>query len=341
MSTNSIKVPKSLCFPRTYKPNKWSAYLGRRLTRHEHSILQDLGSESYMNGTIKELQQVCIASGLRVAGLTNLHGNCLFESLIYHKIGSDVESLRVGLASLMYIFGNMKDFFPGNDQTIKELFIPFNEIEYSQGSVPVKDGDKVQWEHDYYKYDFTVMLQQLSNQNCWNDLPTQLVLHIISLVYKAKIYIVHSNGHVTTINMYEGSDNSPHLIDIHLGLLGESHYMPVDFAGPDDSIKPPLYEEALGNFLKWAKEREAEKINDWISNQCEKTDKVDVNKNDVNKNDVNKNDVHSQSKNNIPEVNPVESSFVSFSKTIADEFNPNTDTEELDPNMDINMGVSF
>ena len=62
--------------------------------------------------------------------LTKLHGDCLFESLIYHGIGTSVLELRKGLACLIYMFKDYKGFFPGNSMSMSEMFGPFNEIEY-------------------------------------------------------------------------------------------------------------------------------------------------------------------------------------------------------------------
>jgi hypothetical protein len=291
-----------------------------------------------MNKTIRELQNVCVSRGLRIAKLTNLHGDCLFESLLYHKIGKDVASLRAGLASVMHIFRKKKNFFPGQDETLEDLFLFANEIEYATGSVPIKVGDKTKWEENYYKYDYNVMLQDLSNQYCWDALPTQLILMLLSLLYKLDITIIHSNGHQTNVNVYQGTTDPPVTRKIFLGLLGESHYIPTEEIYEDDDINPPEYEEALHKFTKWAREKEKEIVQQWrleLQFQKEKKEKNDSNGSE----DGSTKDEDIPTKIKFVDPAPLTFSDVSPVETEMIDISGNVDNLNLD--LDLDAGVSF
>lgn len=325
---SSQTIPKYLRFPKSYKPKRWAAYLGRHLTREEHHILQDLGFEIGMNGTLKQLQTVCVTNGLKIGTLTNLHGNCLFESLIHHKIGNDVESLRVGLASIMHIFRKKKNFFPGQEDTLEDLFVPFNEVGYARGSTPIQVGDKTHWKETIYKYDYNVMLQELSNQYCWDALLTQLILMVVSFLYRVDIVIIHSDtGHKTNINMFQMMENPPELKKIYLGLLGESHYIPVDELYEDDELIPPQYEEALTRFTKWAREKEQEKINYWFLQQHNQKSKNEEEHESFPLKTEEKKEYQEKKQMELPNVKQVESQFVNFSETAGEQFNIDLDLE--------------
>lgn len=255
------EIPNNLRFPRLRKSEEWDNYikrcdfyvrrfLNRKLAKREYNILYDFKSERNMNYMLYDLYTKW-GKQFYVPRLTRMHGDCLFESLIYHGIGKNVMDLRKGLACIMYLFKDYKNFFPGNETSIVELFEPFNEIEYVICRND-KDKNKIQ----FYKYTFNVMCQDLCNQFCWDRLPTELILMVVSLIYKVKIHIKKNEGDYSPcVNVYENCppEEQPQLRTIYLGHLGESHYVPLDVLGENEVIDPMYYDESKNDFLKWVK----------------------------------------------------------------------------------------
>lgn len=249
---------QQLNFPKTIKPIAWCNYLGRRLTKNEHHILDNFRGEASTNTIMKKLYNKCLARGLYVPMLSQADGNCMFESLNYHKIGSDVDSLRSGLAVLIYLFKDKEKFMPNMDLTLKQMFDAFNEIEFVAKYVKVKDdsGEEV-LEKKFYKYTFDIMCQDLTNNGSWSKLPTEIILRVISYIYKVEIEIINScNDYAHIINSYENVDPPVKLRKIYLGHLGESHYLPVDIL--EEGVTPTnmYYTNARKKFLKWAGKQE-------------------------------------------------------------------------------------
>ena len=245
------------------------------MTRDEHRILQDMKSESYMNKTLEEIQSYCLSHGLRVAQTTNLHGNCLFESLIYHNIGENITNLRAGLAAMFYTFKDKKNFFPNIQDSLEELFIPTNEILFARGIIltkytdPETNEEKTKYHESLCKYDYISMVQEVANQYCWDSLPTQIILMLVSFLFKVNINIIHNNGHITEINMFEGVENAPKISNIYLALIGESHYVPVDILEEGNSYQTVSYTNALIVFHKWAYEQQNLLIAEWQKKESE------------------------------------------------------------------------
>ncbi len=215
--------------------------------------------------------------------LTKLVGDCMFESLIYHGIGRSVESLRKGIAFIMYIYKDYKNFFLTQETPLSELFSMWNEVEYVrcvQPPVLKAEFERVKAERiagnmhakpnipfpKYYKYTYEVMCQDLTCQYNWSKLPTELLLLVISLIYQIEITIVNVNIHKDEesneekVNMYEHNisafENVPiekrpaTLRKVYLGHLGESHYIPMD-AIVDEKIKIAVSKgESIGDHMK-------------------------------------------------------------------------------------------
>lgn len=261
MESTNDEIPDFLKFPRTASLKKWKDYMGRDLHWKERYLIDELKSEKYMNDRLSDLYEK-IDSEFFIPSLTKLEGNCMFESLLYHDVANSIDELRKGLAHIMYIFKDYKNFFPNNDLSLKEWFAFANEIEH------VVTENKDTKDRKYYKYSYNIMCQDLTNLYSWTKLPTELILRTLSLLLNLDITIYHDNGHKTNINVYSeiNDEEIPSLKKVHIGQLGESHYVPIDVLGPDSEIDPIFYTEAKSNFFNWAKMIEQFKINEYTKN---------------------------------------------------------------------------
>jgi len=246
---------------------QWENYveqhLYRKLNKKEYDNLWSYHAEINMNECILLLHHNCVNLGLHVPILSGLYGDCMFESLNYHGIGKDVKSLREGLSFIMYTFKDYK-LIPSIDLTLSEMFIPYNEVKYVIGKNKF-DQKK------FYTYTYDIMCQDLSNSCSWSKLPTQLLLTIISFLYKVKIVIINDNegSWNPTINAYESIENSPTLKTIYIGHIGESHYVPIDYKPINEPHQIKKYKDSKQKFKKWAKEIERKVYQNYQSNLME------------------------------------------------------------------------
>ncbi|QKF93693.1 OTU domain-containing protein [Fadolivirus algeromassiliense] len=262
-------IPEYLKFPRTINHKVWAEYLGRQLNWDERCILEDYRAENRMNDMMKELYTQCnIKGNLYVPMLTNIDGNCLIESLNYYGIGENVKQLRNMLSVLMYIYKDYKGFLPNNDLSLKELFDMTNEIEIVCSRKKTDDDEHL----EYYKYTYNVMCQDLSNSHSWQRLPTQLILMVVSYVFKVEIIIVSNMGsYENVINAFESVTPKPSLFTVYLGHLGESHYIPLDILNPDkEELDPLFYRDAKHKLIEWATFMEKIKINNYYEELLKK-----------------------------------------------------------------------
>lgn len=249
-------------FPRTLNLKAWKRYLGRKLTEKEYCIISDFKSEKVMNRFMEDLYSLCEEHNVYIPLLTNLWGDCLFESLVYHNIGKDVESLRKGLAWFMYIYKDYKNFIPNDETTLAEKFAISNcGSEGTEYVVSRRKGRKEK--RNFYKYTYEAMCQDITNDGSWSKLEPHLLLTVISIIYKVEflIFAVSNNGRtVHTINAYEGAENPPQTKQVLLGNIRNYHYFPVDRLGPNDTIDPQFYRESRLRFFRWAKNIEKERL---------------------------------------------------------------------------------
>ena len=252
----SDDIPKELQFPKTINQKIWNEYLGRQLSQHERYLLEDYRAEKYMNNMMKDLYVQCKNKKLFVPMLTNLDGNCMFESLVYHGVTSSVMEIRRILSLIMYLYKNYKGFLPNIDMTLEEIFNMANEIECVVRRTKV-NNEVVK---DYYKYTYNVMCQDLSNNHSWSRLPTQLILMVLSYIYKLEFIVVGSNSeYENKVNVYENPTFNTK--KIYLGHLGESHYVPLDILTDDYDLDPLFYNHAKTALIDWAESMEKIKIN--------------------------------------------------------------------------------
>lgn len=227
-------------YENTINEEYWEKYLNREITRTEKLLFMSVKSEKYMNATIRNMNNEVAKIGLYIPMLTNLHGNCIFESLQYFKLCDDIDELRKGIALIMLIFKNKKFFIPEQELTLNELFTFRNDIEF----VICKKTLKL------YTYNFDAMCVDLATDSSWTRLNTELIFTVMAIVLNLKFKIIHNNGHCTTICINENSDTKT----LHLALINEVHYFPLDVDDGDNSEEEcPQYSTALNSFHNWAR----------------------------------------------------------------------------------------
>jgi hypothetical protein len=239
-------------YPKSTSIIKWSNYLGRKLYFEEYELLESLKSELIMNKMLKNLYKILRINNnknkekLYIPLLTEANGNCLFESLVYYKIGDDIETLKLGISYFMYQLQNTK--LPGQDETLKDKFNNFfcDDIEY------VCDDNS----EEIYKYKFNVMCKDICCKKSWNRLPTNLILILISWLFNCEIIILSDNTeYKNIINVYDNIDTKKKLKKIYLGRLGgELHYIPLDLLDENEKIKELNHEKVKKIFYEWANE---------------------------------------------------------------------------------------
>lgn len=263
-------IPESLRFPRTIQESSWIYYLGRNLNYTERNILSNVKTEYDMNQRLTEIYQILEEKNNKIISddqnnyryyvpeLTNLDGNCLFESLVYHGLANSVNDIRQGMAYILFLFKDYQDLFPNFNMSLKEMYDMTNEIEYVRLSRYDKDGYRIltpDSEPKVYKYSYNVMCQDLTTGHSWSKLPTEILLRTLSLMFNLNITVFHNNGHQTNINAYaDSTEQIPELTNIYLGHLGESHYIPIDTYDTDELLeqKQIFYSNDRKEFKKWA-----------------------------------------------------------------------------------------
>ena len=239
LDKDMIEKMKQMDLPRSFNYGIWRNYLGRHLTEEEMYYLEEFKSESKFNTYIKKLHNKAKQKGLYIPYLTNLYGNCMFESLEHHNLFRDQEEFRKNLAYLMFIFKDKKNLFPDQESSLSELFTLTNEVEYV-----ITRNKKI------YKYNYDVMCQDLSNEYTWTRLPTQLIMMVISLFFNVRFHIISDNNDYEHI-INTSIEDQP--LDIYLGHIEELHYVPLEIK-KNDPIEDivPKHCNAKNNFFKWA-----------------------------------------------------------------------------------------
>jgi len=248
-------------YPKTSDIETWESFLNRELTMEEKLYLMDVVIEKGLNKEIYLLQENLKRDGtLYIPKLTSNVGNCLFESLEILGYG-DAEQIRKNVSAIMTLCAKDESFFPFIHQSLYNIFYNSNDI------ATVLDKD----ENKSYKYNYDMMLVDLYSNHTWSRLPTELILMVISRIYKIQILIYHNNTqYVSTVNVWD--DMSLSTI-IRLGQLNEEHYVPIkqitDATTADMVNKKIKYVKAKNRFHKWARElviniNELAKIKDTI-----------------------------------------------------------------------------
>jgi hypothetical protein len=268
---NYHDIPEHLKFPRTINHGAWKLYLGRDLLFEERMIMESYRTEKHINDLMRKLYKQCENKNLYVPCLTDMDGNCMFQSLGYLKIGHDVQKLRLTLAIMMYIFKDYSSFLPGTVGTLQEIFNNTNDI------ACVISRNKYQ-DEQVYKYTYTAMCQDLTNDHSWSRLPSHLILTVISYVFKLEIIIINNNNtYEMNINAYKDCPEKPELKKIYLGNIGESHYVPLALLEEDEEIDPIFYTDAKKRLLEWTEAMQQNKVNEYYEsiNNRKKDDEME------------------------------------------------------------------
>lgn len=229
-------------YPRTIKESKWKEYLGRELEDFERHILHNTLLEIRFNiSKMIPLYKKLYKYNMVVPKLTELEGNCFFESLVYHGIGDEPINLRKFLAYMMYQLRDYKNIIPGQNLTPKELyqFEIYDQIEY----LYCKENNKL------YKNNYDIMCMDLSTPHSWSILPINLIMFIISRIFNVEIKFIKDTDSMDTnfrtINAYENLEDKPNLQTIYLGHILESHYIPIIYYTSETELTQEKYLESV------------------------------------------------------------------------------------------------
>ncbi len=222
----------------TINPQYWMQQLGRNLTKKEKYLLMSVRQEKMMNDSICNIYNFATEQKLYTPALTQLSGNCFFESLKILGVCNNVMDFRTGLGMLMFYFRDIKNFIHGQELSIFEMFQFINDID----SVFCHKTKK------FYKYNYDTMCIDLMSEGEWTRLPTELIIMVISSFLNIKVRIFHDNGHITEINSAENPTRC-----VNIGLIGEVHYIPLtERHGAPHENNIVRYTNALKNFHQWA-----------------------------------------------------------------------------------------
>ena len=106
-------------------------------------------------------------------------------------------------------------------------------------------------EIQFYKYSYDVMCQDLSNNGSWDKLRTNMILLVLSRIYKLKIHILnitHNGYFLNILNAFENLKNQPKLKTIYLANINEIHYLPLDILSNNQKIIRIYYNDTNNNF---------------------------------------------------------------------------------------------
>lgn len=235
-----------LSFPRSINKRKWKEYLGRQLTKKEHILMDSVEGENRLNMNLERLENNSREHNLYIPQTTNVNGNCMFESLNYHNIGSCVDNLRQGLSYIMYQYRDYEYFFPEQKESLRALF---NEFYNNKKHVYCEEQQKL------YKYNYEIMCRDLATNRSWTLLPAELIWRVISLLFKIKIVIINdTNSWVNTIDECKAEKV------IYIGHIFESHFLPLQKIDETENNNKVRYRRNTKRFIKWAKQIEALKV---------------------------------------------------------------------------------
>ncbi len=256
-----MDYPPHILFPKTLNFNVLESYLNRELYTKEKNMIRDFVGESKFNGKLRDLHNVCKNKNLSIPILTQLDGNCLFESLVYSGIGTNIAKLRKIVSLLLYMFRDYK-YLVSDDRTLKQMFEDTNEIEY------------VKSPNGYFSYTYETMCQDVSNLYAWNELPTQIMLMVISYVYKVEIIIItNTSEYETKINMFKNETNGTdiNIKTIYIGKVDESHYFPL--ISYDNEIELQYYDNYAFRLRGWVDKMENLKMSEY-DNESDEIDYI-------------------------------------------------------------------
>lgn len=222
-------------YPLNY--NYWESILGRRLNDEEKEKFKNVQSEKNMNKVIHCVYWHAVKNGLYIPILTENDGNCLFHCLCYYKFADDIKTLKRGLSNMLLFFRDMKNFIPGQDMTLAELFGLHNDIE----------NIFCYKEQNLYKYNYDAMCLDLLLDDGWKRINTELLFTVLSIIMNKRFIIYHDNKHITNICPNENKNTK----NIYLAQLGECHYIPLDLIQTENPPKCLEYKDSHNEFIEW------------------------------------------------------------------------------------------
>lgn len=229
--------------PQSFDIDEWKSYadlVGKKITDDEINIIEQAELEEEHNCKLIKLYGKINKLDLRIVELTNLNGNCLFESLRILGLYDDDVTFRYALAQLLLLFKNDKFKFETEEKSLNELFDLSNNIE------------EVICDDIIYKYTFEIMCQDIINRSSWERIPTELLLIFISKLFNINFEIInHRTGNI--IKIY--SDNNAPVY--YLGHLYESHYVPLKKKAKGQIDIWLLYQKYIKKFIKLGNELES------------------------------------------------------------------------------------
>ena len=234
-------------YKRSVDPIYWQSYLSRKLTNDEKHLLFSTKQEQQLNDEILKIYNVAKNDGLYIPELTELDGNCLFESLRILNLYNDSQLFRIGFAQLLLILKNVHGVLPGFSESLDEIYQNFRDCNYVICSKTKKA----------YYYNYDAMCVDLAKNSTWTRFNTELLMRILCAILNINIIIYHHNGHITNINNHINEDT----INIYLGQTGDAtqkndsgfHYIPlqkIHLLENQEFPKCPAYKENLVEYLQ-------------------------------------------------------------------------------------------
>ena len=184
-------------------------------------------------------------NGLYIPELTSMSGNCLFESFMHIGLCDNPNEMRKSMA---YVLSGLEHVELGNEfgrmgvleSTPEFAFEKSNDIKY------VKCRKNI-----LYKYSYQTMCRDMYGDRSWDRLHTEVILRVMAIVFNYGFRIFHDNGWINEI--IPDSIEQPTII--HLGLMGEFHYVPIVPLPSDMTNLPkcPKFKDSAKSFHLWAK----------------------------------------------------------------------------------------
>jgi len=226
-------------FPHTININKWCDFFNtNQLNSQTRRLFYHVKREKYQNLHLQKIFQQFKSHNLEMytAQFTPEDGNCLFHVLVENGIGKDATSLRRGIAYILHVFKDQKNFFdnPDMSSTFEELFTNFNEVEIV----------RLVKENKAYKFDYNLMIYDIAGDTNFSTALTELLLLIISQLYKVEFKIFHDGnegtdtGYITSLSAWEHLKDTDknNIRTVYMAQIGELHYFSI-MKVPDEIIK--------------------------------------------------------------------------------------------------------
>lgn len=218
-------------FPQNINLGNWNQYLDycNGINQETVYVMNMVKQEKRFNLILNRIYNKCRSDEdtyFYTSLLTPEDGNCLFHALVDNGIGKDHMSLRRGLAYIMYLFKSRKDFFdnPSMNDSFEDLFACYNEIQI----VYSKKQDKA------FKFNYDLMCYDMAGDTNFSSTLTELLLMVISQLYKVEFKVYHSNGthdYVSEVSAWKHLKDEERkekkIRTVYLGQMEEMHFISI------------------------------------------------------------------------------------------------------------------